>query len=111
MGQALVLAKGNQLCYPLDETYPVDSIIHFSNNLAQNCLCSFSPHPKEKLIMVFLYQVVIIEVVEEEKDVTAVVVMVVVEVMAVGVVMVAVTIMVVTMGEIQVILQYLRSYK
>ena len=49
--------------------------------------------------------------VEEEKDVTAVVVMVVVEVMAVGVVMVAVTIMVVTMGEIQVILQYLRSYK
>ena len=61
--------------------------------------------------MVFLYQVVIIEVVEEEKDVTAVVVMVVVEVMAVGVVMVAVTIMVVTMGEIQVILQYLRSYQ
>ena len=96
--------------YPLDETYPVDSVIYFSNNLAQNCLCSFSPHPKEKLIMVFLYQVVIIEVVEEEKDVTAVVVMVVVvEVMAVGVVMVAVTIMVVTMGEMQVIFAVLKK--
>lgn len=95
--------------YPLDETYPVDSVIYFSNNLAQNCLCSFSPHLKEKLIMVFLYQVVIIEVVEEEKDVTAVVVMVVVEVMAVGVVMVAVTIMVVTMGEIQVIFAVLKK--
>lgn len=49
--------------------------------------------------------------VEEEKDVMVVVAMVVVEVMAVGVVMVAVTIIVVTMGEVQVILQYLRSYK
>lgn len=49
--------------------------------------------------------------VEEEKDVMVVVAMVVVEVMAVGVVMVAVTIMVVTMGKVQVILQYLRSYK
>lgn len=87
----------------------MDSVIYFSNNLAQNYLCSFSPHPKEKLIMVFLYQVVIIEVVEEEKDVTAVVVMVVVEVMAVGVVMVAVTIMVVTMGEMQVIFAVLKK--
>lgn len=59
--------------------------------------------------MVFLYQVVIIEVVEEEKDVMAVVVMVVVEVMAVGVVMVAVTIMVVTMGEMQVIFAVLKK--